>query len=125
MRWPADPLLNTQLLKPRETQTPWAFLLPIHNYMCIMHNVMDLRPPPRQGWIHEIRKALMMTTTQLAERLGVHQTTISRLERSEAESRITLGKLEKAANALDCELRYIIVPKQKQEVNNNNENIAQ
>jgi predicted DNA-binding mobile mystery protein A len=53
-----------------------------------------------------------MTTRQLAERLGVGQSTVVALEKSEANDRITLQSLRRAAEALDCELHYVLVPRQ-------------
>lgn len=52
-----------------------------------------------------------MTTRQLAERLGVGQSTAVALEKSEANDRITLQSLRRAAEALDCELHYVLVPR--------------
>jgi len=69
-------------------------------------------PRPRTGWIHTIRTSLGMTTRQLAERLGVAQSTVVALEKSEADERITLHSLRRAAEALDCELHYVLVPRQ-------------
>jgi predicted DNA-binding mobile mystery protein A len=67
--------------------------------------------PPRTGWIRAIRTTLGMTTRQLAERLGVGQSTAVALEKSEANERITLHSLRRAAEALDCELHYVLVPR--------------
>ncbi|WGG49662.1 mobile mystery protein A [Rugamonas sp. DEMB1] len=68
-------------------------------------------PRPSPGWIQTIRTALGMTTRQLAGRLGVSQSTLTALEKSEAEDRITLQSLRRAAEALDCELQYVLVPR--------------
>jgi len=53
-----------------------------------------------------------MPSTHLAQRLGVTIPTATRLEVSEAEDRITLATLRRAAEALGCELQYALVPKQ-------------
>jgi predicted DNA-binding mobile mystery protein A len=53
-----------------------------------------------------------MTTRQLAERLSIGQSAVVALEKSEAEERITLQSLRRAAQALDCELHYVLVPRQ-------------
>lgn len=66
---------------------------------------------PSSGWIQAIRSALGMTTRQLAERVGVSQSTLAALESSESDDRITLRSLRKAANALDCDLQYVLVPR--------------
>ncbi len=74
----------------------------------------DVRVPsrPRTGWVQAIRATLGMTTRQLAERLGVGQSTVVALEKSEADERITLHSLRRAAEALDCELHYVLIPRQ-------------
>lgn len=66
------------------------------------------RPP--QGWVKAIRKALGMTTGQLAKRLNVAQTRISELEAAEANRNITLKTLDRAAEALGCQVVYVLVP---------------
>lgn len=67
------------------------------------------RPP--QGWVRAIREALGMTTTQLAQRLGISQSRASRLQQDEADDAITLHKLREVAAALECTLVYALVPK--------------
>lgn len=69
-------------------------------------------PRPTVGWVQSIRKTVGMTTRQLAERMGVAQSTIVAMEQSEANGKITLDSLQRAAEALDCELRYVLVPRQ-------------
>jgi predicted DNA-binding mobile mystery protein A len=72
----------------------------------------DLSPRPASGWINAIREALGMTATHLAHQLGVKTSTLTRLETSEADDTISLATLRRAAEALGCELRYALVPKQ-------------
>jgi DNA-binding Xre family transcriptional regulator len=77
-----------------------------------MNELSRLIPPrPRDGWIAEIRSLLLMTSSQLARRVGVSQSVISNLQKSEREKTITLKSLEKVANALECELVYVLIPK--------------
>ncbi len=71
----------------------------------------DLPRRPPSGWIKAIREGLGMTASYLAHRLGVSVPTVIRLERSEAEDRITLATLRRVAEALDCELQYALVPR--------------
>src|SRR5262249_29054001 len=51
------------------------------------------------------------STTQLARRLAVKQSGISMLERSERQETIKLKTLRKAAEAMECNLIYALVPK--------------
>ncbi len=68
--------------------------------------------PPRGGWIRAIRQALGMTTSQLAARLRVTRQAVLDLERREAEGSVTLSALRRAANAMECDLLYAVVPRQ-------------
>ncbi len=53
-----------------------------------------------------------MTAAQLGERMGVSQPTVQKLEVSEAEGAIQLKTLRRAAEALNCELVYVLVPRE-------------
>lgn len=66
---------------------------------------------PAAGWLRAIREALGMSTTDLARRLGMSAQGVSDLERSEAEEGIRLTSLRKVADALDCDLLYVLVPR--------------
>ena len=70
---------------------------------------------PRHGWIRAIRKSLGMSSTDLAKRLGVGVSSVSRLEQSELEKTIKLETLEKVADQLGCDVVYALVPRQKLE----------
>lgn len=66
---------------------------------------------PYHGWIRTIRDALGMTSTELAARMNLRQQSISDIERSERLHTIRLNTLEKAAEAMGCQLVYAIVPR--------------
>lgn len=66
--------------------------------------------PPR-GWIRAIRDALGMTSRQLAGRLNISQPAVAQLERSEANGAIKLDTLRRVADALECDLIYVLVPR--------------
>ncbi|MBT4761388.1 MAG: helix-turn-helix domain-containing protein [Bdellovibrionaceae bacterium] len=63
------------------------------------------------GWVRLIRKILGMSLNTLSDKLGIDQSTLTRLENREANKKITLEKLEEVANTLDCDLVYALVPK--------------
>lgn len=52
-----------------------------------------------------------MTAAQLAKRLGVSQQRALVIEQAETSGSITLASLARAADALDCELIYAVVPR--------------
>ena len=66
---------------------------------------------PQHGWLRAIREALGMTTRQLAQRMGKVQSAVVDMEKSEARESISLTSLRQAAEAMDCELVYAIVPR--------------
>jgi predicted DNA-binding mobile mystery protein A len=51
-----------------------------------------------------------MTTGELGQRMGLTQSRVSQLERSEELGSIRLDTLERAARALNCQVRYVFVP---------------
>jgi predicted DNA-binding mobile mystery protein A len=68
------------------------------------------RPP--QGWIKSIREALGMTQAQLAKRLSVVPQVVQKIEVSEEAYTVQLATLKRVAEALDCRLSYVLLPKQ-------------
>lgn len=66
---------------------------------------------PRGGWLREIRTALRMSTAQLGRRLGLTRQAVSAFEHAEAAGSITLKSLRRAADAIQCDLVYALVPR--------------
>ena len=66
---------------------------------------------PRHGWIRAIRDALGMPARVMADRLNVTEGAVFAMERSEAAGTVQLDTLRRAAEALDCELLYALVPR--------------
>ena len=71
---------------------------------------------PKEGWIRTLRKALGMSSPQLAVRLGISKSQASQMERMEVEDRITIRQLRRVADSLDCDLVYALVPRKPVEV---------
>ena len=51
-----------------------------------------------------------MTTGELSQLMGLTQSRISQIERSEALGSIRLDTLQRAAHALNCQLQYVFIP---------------
>ena len=70
---------------------------------------------PRQasprGWIRAVRETLGMSAGQLANRLDVSRAAVYKLEEREASRAVSLKQLDKAADAMDCDVFYAIVPR--------------
>lgn len=54
-----------------------------------------------------------MSASALAVRLGTTGGAVTRLEQSEAADRVRLDTLRRAADALGCDLVYLLVPRRK------------
>lgn len=65
---------------------------------------------PFKGYVREIRDALEMTSRQLAERMGVSQSTVMDVEESERRGTVNIKTLERAAAAMGCRVVYALVP---------------
>jgi len=63
------------------------------------------------SWIKYIRQALNMSPSQLAERMNIAPSSLHQLERQEAQDKISLQSLKKAAEAMDCDFIYAFVPR--------------
>jgi predicted DNA-binding mobile mystery protein A len=72
----------------------------------------DLMAVPHGGWAKAIRSALGMTLEDVATRVGITKSVLSRLEASEQKQTIQLDSLRRIAEALECELVYALVPKE-------------
>ena len=68
---------------------------------------------PRSGWLKTIRSALDMGASALGRKLGIAHSSALELEQNEVSGSITLASLRKAADALDADLVYAIVPRKK------------
>ena len=68
-------------------------------------------PPPPKGWVRAIRDALGMTAKQLANRLGVAQQAVARIEKGELQGSVTIKTMRRIAECLDCVFVYGFVPR--------------
>lgn len=66
---------------------------------------------PIRGWIRAIRDALGMNMRQLADRLGVSQSRIVKIEQDELSEALTIKTMEKIADQFDCVFVYGFAPR--------------
>jgi len=71
-------------------------------------------PPsqPKGGWFHAIREALGVPLELLAKRLGIPRSNIYQLERAETTGSISIKRLRRAADAINCDVVVTLVPRQ-------------
>lgn len=67
---------------------------------------------PRDGWVRTVRNAIGMKLKDLAHRLSVNDSTVSRLEKGEVDGSISLNSLRKLADAMDCDVVYGLIPRE-------------
>ncbi|MCG2776956.1 MAG: mobile mystery protein A [Desulfobacterales bacterium] len=72
--------------------------------------LLDVTAPPK-GWIRAIRDALGMTARQLANRLGVAQQAVARIEKEELAGSVTIKTMRRISECLDCVFVYGFVPR--------------
>ena len=74
-------------------------------------SVRDIQRPVK-GWLRAVREALGMSGKQFARRLGVAPPRITVLEKNELFGSLTIKTMQQAADALDCDFVYAIVPRE-------------
>ena len=73
---------------------------------------VDALKRPKNGWIKAIREALSMSQKQLGRRMGISQQAAYELERAEVDGSVTLSRLQRGAEALGCDVVYLLVPRE-------------
>jgi predicted DNA-binding mobile mystery protein A len=63
------------------------------------------------GWIRALRQALGLSAAALGVRMKLAQQSVVQLEKNERAGAITIASLRRAAEALDAELFYAIIPR--------------
>lgn len=67
---------------------------------------------PRAGWVKTLRRSLGITNRDFAKRIGSNFVgSVQEIERNELSGKITLESLRRAADALDADLVYALVPR--------------
>lgn len=67
---------------------------------------------PKGGWLASIREALGMSLEVFGARLGVSRQTAHDVQKSEVDESISVRRLRAAANALECDLVVLVIPRQ-------------
>lgn len=96
-------------MRPRKLQPATARNVVRQLDTALAHTSVPDRPV--RGWVHAIRTALGMTQAQLGRRIGVTRQSVASLEANEVGWTASLGSLQRAADALGCDLQYTLVPR--------------
>ncbi len=68
---------------------------------------------PAGGWLRAVRQAVGLTQATVAKKASITQQAYAQFERGEAGGTLSIGNLQRAAEAMDCELVYYLVPRAK------------
>ena len=64
--------------------------------------------PNSEGWLKTIRKALGMSGSQVAKRLGVTKGRVSQAELAELSGSATLKSMKSIAQAMNCRFKFTV-----------------
>jgi len=73
------------------------------------HQLAQARP--KAGWVSALRHAIGMSGAALARRMGITRGGLYKLEANEVDESITVASLRRAAQALDADFVYAIIPR--------------
>lgn len=74
------------------------------------HAWLEPHHPASQGWIRGTRVMMGLSARVLAERMGITETAVFKLEKGEMAGTSSIATLCRAAAAMDCEFVYQIRP---------------
>ena len=77
----------------------------------------------QKSWLRASRLSQNLKGVDMAKRMGVSPARISMMETDEERGAVTLKMMQKAAQALDCEFVYALIPKKALKVDNENQAI--
>ena len=69
--------------------------------------------PTSEGWLKTVRKAIGMSGSQLANRLGVTKGRVSQAESAELTGSATLKSMQNMAQAMNCRFVYAVIPEKE------------
>jgi predicted DNA-binding mobile mystery protein A len=74
-------------------------------------NAREAAAVPARGWLRAVREAVGLTQLELAAKVGVKRQSYAQFENSEERGSISIASLRRAAEAMDCELVYYVIPR--------------
>jgi predicted DNA-binding mobile mystery protein A len=67
---------------------------------------------PARGWLRAVRSVLSLSQGHVAKKVAMTRQSYAGLEAAEQRGAISLNSLQRAAEAMDCDLVYFIVPRE-------------
>ena len=89
----------------------YVLLSDLDKKLRVLTTVQKAAERPAGGWLRAARQALGLAQAAVAKNAGVTQQTYAQFERGEVAGTLSVGNLQRAAEAMDCELAYFLVPR--------------
>jgi len=67
---------------------------------------------PSKGWLRTVREAVGFTQAKIASRAGIKRQSYAQFEAAEERGAVSIASLRHAAESMDCDLIYFIVPRE-------------
>ena len=67
---------------------------------------------PARGWLRAVRSVLGLSQGHVAKKIAMTRQSYADLEAAEQRGAISLNSLQRAAEAMDCDLVYFLVPRE-------------
>ena len=77
----------------------------------------------QKSWLRAARQAQNLKGVDMAKRMGVSPARVSMMESDEKRGAVTIKMMQKAAQALDCEFVYALIPKKSLKDDKENQGI--
>lgn len=77
-----------------------------------MNAVRPAAAKPARGWLRAVREAIGLTQNDVASKIGVKRQSYAQLEAAEERGSISVMSMQRAAEAMGCELVYFVVPRE-------------
>jgi predicted DNA-binding mobile mystery protein A len=75
-------------------------------------NARSAAAVPARGWLRAVREAVGLTQLEVAAKVGVKRQSYAQFENAEERGSISIASLRRAAEAMDCELVYYVMPRE-------------
>ena len=80
--------------------------------LSVLRSVSKGAKKPARGWLRAVRDAIALSQGEVSRKLGIKRQSYSGLELAEERGTVSLNSLQRAAEAMDCDLIYFIVPRE-------------
>jgi predicted DNA-binding mobile mystery protein A len=95
----------------------------LNDRLAVLKSASTAARRPAHGWLKAVRESVGARQESVANRIGIKRQSYAELETAESRGSISINSLSRAADALDCDLIYFLVPRER--VAQNYDDLAQ